>query len=102
MSDVCPVCGMPKELCICGAITKEQLQIKVRVAKKRYGRLMTIIEGIDPKAVDMKALAKRMKQKFACGGTVKNDTIELQGDHRERVKQILIEEGFPPENIEVI
>ena len=102
MSDICPVCGMPKELCICGTITREQQQIRIRTEKKRYGRTVTLIEGIDPKTIDMKDLAKRMKKKFACGGTLKENVIELQGDHRQRAKEFLTKEGFPQENIEVI
>jgi len=36
----------------------------------------------------------------ACGGTVKNNIIELQGDHRKKVKEELVKLGFPEENIE--
>ncbi|MBS7619416.1 stress response translation initiation inhibitor YciH, partial [Candidatus Bathyarchaeota archaeon] len=42
-----------------------------------------------------------LKAKCACGGTAKNEQILLQGDHRETAKDVLIELGFPRENIEV-
>ncbi len=102
MSIVCPVCGLPKEVCICGDIAKEQQKITIRTEKKRYGRIMTIIEGIDSKNVNIKELGKKMKQKLACGGTTKNGVIELQGNHKQKAKEILINQGFNPQNVEVI
>ena len=70
--------------------------------QKRYGKYVTIIKGIDPKKIDLKELKRKLKSKLACGGTYKNGEIELQGDHRERVKKILIEEGFQKDIIEVV
>jgi translation initiation factor 1 len=98
---VCTKCGLPKELCICEAIAKEARKIQVSLVQKRYGKYMTIIKGIDITKIDVRDLMKKLKTKLACGGTYKNDEIELQGDHRERVKEILIKEGFPKDIIEV-
>lgn len=98
---VCPKCGLPQELCVCETIAKETQKIKISVETKRYGKYMTIIKGIDTTKIDVKTLMKKLKSKLACGGTYKNDEIELQGDHRERVKDILIKEGFPEEIIEM-
>jgi translation initiation factor 1 len=98
---VCPKCGLPQELCICETIAKETQKIKIEKVQRRYGKYMTTIRGIDKSKIDIKELMKKLKSKLACGGTYKNDEIELQGDHRERVKEILIQEGFPAEIIEV-
>jgi len=62
---------------------------------------MTLIEGLDGKEIDLGRLAQKMKSYCACGGTAKNGQIMLQGDQREKVYQILIQMGFPKENIEV-
>jgi len=51
--------------------------------------------------VDLHQLATKLKHKLACGGTAKNGKIELQGDHRERVKTLLIQEGFSEDNIDI-
>ena len=57
-----------------------------------------MVSGFD-NSVDLKDLAKKLKAKFACGGTVKNKTIELQGNHKGRVKPILAEMGFDENQI---
>ncbi|HDD46073.1 MAG TPA: translation initiation factor [Candidatus Aenigmarchaeota archaeon] len=100
MSEICPKCGLPKELCICETIAKEEEKIKITMTKKRFGKAVTVLEGIS-KDVDMKQLLKNLKTKLACGGTIKNNTIELQGDHRKKIKDILIKLGFLPEKIEI-
>ncbi len=97
--NVCITCGLPKELCVCEIIAKESQKISVRAEKKKFGKVYTLIEGIDDKEIDLEQLAKKLKTNLACGGTVKGDKIELQGDHRQRAKQILISTGFAPESI---
>lgn len=82
-------------------VLKEQQRIRVYIERARYGKLKTIIEGIDEKEFDLEEIAKKLKAKLACGGTVKKGRIELQGDHREKVKQLLAEYGFSEELIEI-
>ena len=101
MSEVCSQCGLPKELCVCETIAKESQKIKVYIVKKKFGKKYTLVEGIDSKDISLKDLTKRLKNQFACGGSVKNNIIELQGDHKQKVKAILIELGFSPDAIEV-
>ena len=101
MSEICPKCGLPKELCVCETIAKESQIIKVYVIKKKFGKKYTVIEGIDSKEIDLKDLAKKLKTKFACGGTAKGGRIELQGDHKQRVKENLVQMGFSQETIDV-
>lgn len=101
MSTICATCGLPKELCVCEAIARESQKIMVRLDKKKFGKAYTVIDGINQHEVDTKDLAKRLKNRFACGGTAKDGTIELQGDHRRSVKDELIKLGFVPDTIEV-
>jgi translation initiation factor 1 len=58
-----------------------------------------VIEGLDPTDIDLEDLSKFMKSKLACGGTVKGNSIELQGNHRERVKELLTVKGYSVDNI---
>jgi translation initiation factor 1 len=98
--EVCPVCGLIKELCVCGTIAKEEAKIKIYLVKRSFGKSVTIVEGIDEKA-NPKELAKKLKTKLACGGTFKNNKIELRGEHKDKLKTILKELGFPEDKIEV-
>ncbi len=99
--EICSVCGLPKELCICDTLAKETQKIKIYVERKRFGKVATIIEGIDDKNFDVKSLLKKLKRKLACGGTYKDKRIELQGNHAIKVKKLLIEEGFKEDSIEL-
>ena len=101
MSEVCPKCGLVKELCVCESIAKESQTIRIYLEKKKFNKYSTIIVGIDPKSIDIKDLAKKLKNKFACGGTYKEGKIELQGDHKQKVKESLVQAGFPEDSIEV-
>ncbi len=94
MAGICPVCGLPEELCMCEEIAREQQQIKIHSMKRRYGKIVTIIEGIDSADIDLDDLARKLKTRCAAGGTVKDGKIELQGEHKKKVKQVLGEMGF--------
>jgi translation initiation factor 1 len=96
MVDIDPLTGLPKELLAMEEIVREQQSIKVHVEKRRYGKLVTVINGIG-KGVDINDLAKQLKTKCATGGTSKGGVIELQGDHTRKVKEVLSDMGFPVE-----
>ena len=100
MSEIDSITGLPKELGIWESITKESQKIVVQLEKKRFGKVYTTISGIDDKEVDLKQVAKKLKTRFACGGTVKNSRIELQGVHKAKAKKALAEIGFAPDTIE--
>ena len=99
---VCKTCGLPDELCACSDIAKEiQTSIKLFVEKRKWGKSVTCVEGLNEKEIDLPRLAKKLKSKIATGGTAKDGKIELQGNHLYAVKDILIKEGFSEEQIDV-
>ncbi len=101
MAEVCSKCGLNKALCVCETIAKESQKIVVSVEKAKFGKEHTMIQGIDLKDIDAKELLRDLKNKFACGGTVKDDNIYLQGNHKQRMREELIKLGFAPETIQV-
>ncbi|MFH1821713.1 MAG: translation initiation factor [Methanobacteriota archaeon] len=101
MQEICKVCGLPKELCVCEEIAREQQRINVYTMRRKFGKFVTIIEGIDEKQVSIKDLAKKLKSELACGGTSKEGRIELQGHHKRRVMEVLVGLGFSPEMIDI-
>ena len=84
---------------MCKEIAKEEKEIKIKVEKRKYGKLVTIIEGIEDN--HLKDLVVKLKNKCAAGGSYKNGYIVLQGDHRHIVKDVLEREGFADANIVV-
>jgi len=51
---------------------------------------------------DLKKVLKKAKTFCASGGTIRENQIEIQGEHRQKVRKLLIKEGFPVENIEIL
>ncbi len=101
IGDICSGCGLPKDICSCAAIEKETAQkIKVTITKAKFKKLVTIISGVEKNSIER--VAKQLKQALACGGTVKNDEIILQGDHGAKIKQLLVKIGYPEENISIL
>lgn len=81
-------------------MAKEEARIKVYTEKRSFGKFITIVEGVAQEA-NPKELSKKLKSKLACGGTFKEGRIELQGNHKSKIKKLLVQVGFPEDRIEV-
>jgi len=57
--------------------------------------MITIIAGLDAKATDLSAMVKKFKSQIGAGGTIIEGRIELQGDHRDKLVEILRQAGYP-------
>ena len=94
----CPKCEKPINKCICG---KQNIELPndsiVRIARETKGRKgsgVSIITGVPLDDKNLKKIAKQLKQKCGTGGTVKAGIIEIQGDHRDILKQELSNMGY--------
>ena len=96
---ICPKCGLPLQACVCDEITKTEQRIHVRTDKKKFGKIVTIISGFSD--VDMKSIAKGLKHELACGGTIRGNEVELQGDHTRSAKSALVKLGFSETLIDI-
>ncbi len=93
-----PVFGFPEESELFDEIAKGEQKITVSTVARRYGKITTLVSGFD-KNFDIKGTAKHLKEKLACGGTIKDGVIELQGNHKKQIRPVLIKLGFPEESI---
>ena len=84
------------QACVCKEIAKTDQQIEVKTEKRRFGKIATLVTGLEG---DIKEIAKKLKNELACGGTVKDGVIELQGNHKDKVRPVLIKAGFSDEQI---
>ncbi len=74
-----------------------QQRVRVRIDRKgRGGKSVTVIEGIEASVKEREALLKRLKAGLGTGGTVRDDSLEIQGDHREAVISSLEKMGYRP------
>ena len=96
--DIDPRFGLPNEAEVFEEIAKSEQKIKVSTVARRYGKITTLVQGFD-KSFDIKATAKNLKEQLACGGTVKDGIIELQGNHKKQIRPVLVKMGFPEGSI---
>jgi|SRR3989344_2579684 len=97
--EIDPRTGLPVTTIAWEDLAKGQQKIKIATEKRRYGKVITLVSGFD-KGIDLKTTAKALKEGLACGGTVKDHIIELQGDHKRQVRAVLVKIGFSDESIE--
>ena len=101
MSEICPICSLPKDICRCQELAKTEQRIKVSVERRKWGREVTLIEGINSRDISLSELVTKLKMRCACGGSAKEGVIVLQGDHRHNIIGILGDLGFPSDNIDI-
>lgn len=95
---MCPACRMPVAACACGkkALPAGDGIVRVsRETKGRAGKGVTLVKGLALDAAALTALGKQLKAACGSGGTVKDGVIEVQGDHCERVIELLKAQGHP-------
>lgn len=101
---ICPGCGWPSRDCKCStARTVDQpvperagrIVAKLRMEKKgRGGKVVTVVDGLPRNAAFLKELAQELKRACGTGGAILDEGVELQGDLRERVREVLQKKGF--------
>lgn len=99
--DLCPNCGEAKNACLCAELADQQrlssLDGIVRIRREtsgRKGKGVSTITGVALPQVELKELLKRLKKSCGTGGSLSNGVIEIQGDHREKIKALLEKEGY--------
>lgn len=98
---ICPTCGWPAEDCKCSSslardeAVPERVTAKLRVEKKgRGGKTVTVVYGLPRNTSFLKGLAQELKRVCGTGGTPAEESVELQGDLRDRVRDYLLKKGY--------
>ena len=86
---------------ILGEIDRSETHVVVRMETRRWGKAVTVVQGLEKTGRSIQEIAHSLKSRLATGGTVKEGLIILQGDHRTRVKEELVKQGFPAANVDV-
>ena len=93
----CSGCGLPVPACTCRtpeAVSGDGVVRLHRKVKGRNGKPVTLISGLPLAAVELKSLAKELKNKCGGGGSIEGKDILIQGDKRDRLKEVLESKGY--------
>ncbi|MEM7452727.1 MAG: translation initiation factor [Planctomycetota bacterium] len=85
----CPPLPEPKVL-----VDPEKQTARVAIEKRKKGKVVTVVRGLAEKDNDLSHLLTRLKNHCGAGGAVKEDTIEIQGKHLDRVEAFLKQCGY--------
>jgi translation initiation factor 1 len=96
---VCPKCGWPADDCRCSKAAEEAVPPRIacvlRVEKKgRAGKTVTVVAGLPRNTAFLASLASELKRACGTGGSPQEDTVEVQGDHRGRLRPLLAAKGW--------
>jgi len=97
---MCPRCGWPQTDCRCAATLAEgrepvgKITAKLRLEKRASGRSITVIDGLPDNPAFLADTAKELKRACGTGGSVAERSVELQGDQRERLRDLLSRKGW--------
>ncbi len=97
---VCPRCGWPERDCKCSAKAPSarvpaRVVAKLRLEKQgRSGKTVTVVYDLPNDEKFLKELSQELKRACGTGGAVADGTVELQGDLRDRVRELLIKKGW--------
>ena len=96
---ICPTCGWPEHNCQCSSRREEPVPprpvAKLRLEKKaRGGKTVTVVDGLPRNTAFLKDLSQELKRACGTGGAVFETGVEVQGDMRDRVRDLLLKKGF--------
>ena len=97
---ICPGCGWPQDDCHCSKTkappdeAPEKVTAKLRLEDRGSGKHVTVVDGLPDNRPFLDALCRDLKKACGTGGSTGENTIELQGDQRERLRELLPKKGF--------
>ncbi|HKD18351.1 MAG TPA: hypothetical protein VKG23_10820 [Thermoanaerobaculia bacterium] len=97
----CPKCGWPTENCRCAATLSagaepvpDHVAVRLRLENRASGKHVTVVDGLPDNTAWVETLCRELKKACGSGGAVRDGAIELQGDQRERLRELLPRKGL--------
>ena len=95
----CDRCGALETNCACPPLPADRIPpetqtARLAVEKRRKGKVVTVIRGLPAAGNDLPALLSRLKSHCGAGGTIDGESLEIQGEHVERIRAALSEMGY--------
>ena len=98
---ICPKCGWPEADCRCSSRFREpaeaipgKITARLSVEKRGSGKVVTVISSLPDNPAFLEEAARDLKRSCGAGGRVNGSWIEIQGDHRERLRELLARKGW--------
>ena len=98
---MCPVCGWPQDDCRCSKTLSAgaeavpaKVTAKLRLENRSSGKHVTVVDGLPDNREFLDTLCRELKKACGTGGATGENAIELQGDQRERLRELLVKKGF--------
>ena len=97
---LCPACGSPARGCRCSTRRASgplpvRIVAKLRIEKAgRRGKTVSVVYDLPRNAAFLENLCQELKRACGAGSTVRDDAIEIQGDRRDRLRELLLKKGF--------
>lgn len=98
----CDRCGKLEQDCLCPPapppppvrIPPEKQTARIATEKRKKGKIVTVVRGLSAEGNDLTSLLTQLKNSCGAGGTVRDDEVEVQGSHVERVRDVLAKLGY--------
>lgn len=98
---VCPACGWPQDDCHCSKTlaagaepVPETVTVQLRLENRASGKHVTVLDGLPDNRAFLEPLCRELKKACGTGGAAADGAIELQGDQRERLRDLLVRKGM--------
>jgi len=97
----CPRCGWPEKECRCSSSltppqqpVPEKITVRLRLENRSAGKSVTVIDGLPRNSTLLESLTRELKKSCGTGGRSGEESIELQEDQRERLRELLAKKGW--------
>lgn len=98
---ICARCGWPQQDCHCASslpaadeLIPAKIAVRLRIEKRTGGKSITVVDGLPKNRAFVESLTRELKKSCGTGGSSDTAAIELQGDQRERLRELLTKKGW--------